>query len=60
MLSRALRHSAFAVVLTAAVASPSMAQTGTNARVDADVKEIQEYRLTSATLTKLGQVQENL
>lgn len=60
MLSRALRHSAFTVVLTAAVASPSMAQTGTKARVDADAKEIQEYRLTSATLTKLGQVQENL
>ena len=60
MLSSALRHFAFTVVLTAAVASPSTAQTGTSARVDADVKEIQEYRLTSATLTKLGQVQENL
>ena|GEM_PF-6676883 len=60
MLFRALRHSAFTVVLTAAIASPSTAQTGTNARVDADVKEMQEYRLTPATLTKLGQVQENL
>jgi hypothetical protein len=60
MLSRALRHFPFSVVLTATVASPSAAQTGTNARVDADVKEIQEYRFTSATLTKLGQVQENL
>jgi hypothetical protein len=60
MLSLALRHSAFTVVLTAAVASPSTAQTRTKARVDADAKEIQEYRLTSATLTKLGQVQENL
>jgi hypothetical protein len=60
MLFRALRHSAFTVVLAVAVASPSTAQTGTNARVDADAKEIQTYRLTSSTLTKLGQVQENL
>jgi hypothetical protein len=60
MFFRALRHSAFTVVLTAAVASPSTAQTGTNARAEADAKEIQAYRLTSSTLTKLGQVQENL
>jgi hypothetical protein len=60
MLSSALRHFAFSVVLTTAVASRSTAQTSANTRVDADVKEMQEYRLTSATLTKLGQVQENL
>jgi len=40
--------------------SPAAAKAGTNARVDADAKEIQQYRLTSATLTKLGQVQEDL
>lgn len=45
---------------SAVAAAPLAAQSAGQSQSDAEMKEVTEYRLTEATLVKLGKVQDNL
>ena len=63
MRLRLIRHLAPALLIatSAAAASPLVAQQGsTNPQLEADMKEVLAYRITEASLAKLGKVQDNM
>lgn len=60
MPARPLRYAAAIMVVAAVLPTMASAQSARNTRADADLKEIQGYRLTTAMLAQLSAVQENI
>ena len=60
MPARLVRHGTAVLLMVVAITVTATAQPMRNGRADADLREIQNYRLTTKTLARLAQVQENI